>query len=47
MASFAMQKLLSFIKSDLFIFSFISFKRWIQKHIAAIYIKESSPNVYL
>ena len=37
--SFAVQKLLSLISSHLFIFAFISFRRWIQKNIAAIYVK--------
>ena len=46
MVSFAVQKLL--IGSHLFIFVFISFTfgRWIQKNIAAIYVKECSGYVF-
>ena len=38
--SFAMQKLLSLIRSHVFIFVFTSFGRQIQKNIAAVYVKE-------
>ena len=37
----------SLIRSHLFIFAFISFRRWIQKNIAAIYAKEYSACVLL
>ena len=40
--SFAMQKLLSLIRSHVFIFAFTSFGRQSQKNIAAIYVKEGS-----
>ena len=40
MGSFAMQKLLSLIRSHVFIFVFTSFGRQIQKNIAAVYVKE-------
>ena len=42
MISFAVQKLLSLIKSHLFLFLFHYFRRWIQKNAAAIYVKECS-----
>ena len=51
MVSFAVQKLLSFIRSHLFILVFISFalgeesKYW--KNIATIYVKECSAYVFL
>ena len=37
--SFAVQKLLSLIRSHLFIFYFNFSRRWIQKNIAVIYVK--------
>ena len=37
-----MQKLLSLIRSHVFIFAFTSFGRQIQKNVAAIYVKEGS-----
>ena len=40
MVSFAVQKLFSLIRSHLFIFAFVCFRRRIQKNIAAIYVKE-------
>ena len=39
MAPVAMQKILSLIRSHLFIFAFISFRRQIQKNTATIYVK--------
>ena len=48
MVSFAVQKLLSFIRSHLFIFVFISITLGGgSKDIAAIYVKESSACVFL
>ena len=49
MVSFAMQKLLSFIKSHLFIFVFIfiTLGGGSKKDLAAIYVKESSAYVFL
>ena len=47
MISFAVQKLLSLIKSHLFLFLFHYFRRWIQKNAAAIYVKECSAYVFL
>ena len=45
---FAVQKLLSLIRSRLFIFTFISFTLGdIQKNIAMIYVKECSAYVFL
>ena len=46
--SFAMQRLLSLIRSHLFIFAFISFTLWrqIQKNVAVIYVKECSTYVF-
>ena len=41
------QKLLSLIRSHLFIFAFIYFRRQIQKNIAMIYVQECSANVFL
>ena len=49
MVSFAVQKLLSLIRSHLFIFAFVSFALgdgW-QNNIAAIYVKECSACVFL
>ena len=43
--SFALQNILSLIRSHLFIF--ISLMRWIQKYFAVIYIKECSAHVLL
>ena len=40
--SFAVQNLLSLIRSHLFIFAFVSFSRWIGNNIAVIYVKECS-----
>ena len=42
MVSLAVQKLLSLIKSHLFIFVFISvtLKRWVKKDFAVVYVKE-------
>ena len=45
--SFAVQKIVSLIRSHLFIFIFIFFGRWIQKDIAMIYVKEYSSYVFL
>ena len=49
MISFAVQKLLSLIRSHLsiFVFNFYYFRRWIQKYIAAIYVKENSAYIFL
>ena len=48
MVSFAVQKLLSLIGSIcLFLFLFHYSRRWIQKNIAAIYVKECSAYVFL
>ena len=47
MVSFAVQNILSLIRSHLFIFVFISIMRWIQKYFAVIYIKECSAHVFL
>ena len=49
MTFFAAQKLLSLIRSHLFIFAFITFalRRQIQKNIIAIYVKECSGYVLL
>ena len=48
-ASFAVQKLLSLIRSHLFIFVFISIysRRWVKEALAAIYVKECSACVFL
>ena len=37
--SFAVQKLLSFMRSSLFIFVFISIRRWVRENLAAIYVR--------
>ena len=44
MDSFAVQKLLSFLRSHLFIFGFISISlgRWVKKDLAVIYVIECS-----
>ena len=42
MVSFAVQKLLSLVRSHLFIFAFSCFRRWIQNYIATIFVKECS-----
>ena len=49
MASFAAQKLLSLIRLHLFTFCFHFHysRRWIQKDIAAIYVRECSAYVFL
>ena len=49
MVSFAVQKLLSLIRSHLFIFAFVSFALGdgSKKNIAAIYVKECSAYVFL
>ena len=49
MVSFAVQKLLSLIKSHLFIFVFIfiTLRRWIRKDLAVIYVIECSAYVFL
>ena len=47
MVSFAVQNILSLIRSHLFLFVFISIMRWIQKYFAVIYIKECSAHVFL
>ena len=44
---FAVQKVLCLIRFHFFIFAFIYFRRQIQKHIAAIYVKECSAYVFL
>ena len=49
MVSFAVQKLLSFIRSHLFIF-FLNFhfsRRWVKKDLAVIYVIECSACVFL
>ena len=45
--SFAVQKLLSLIRSHLFIFVFIFIRRWVKKDLAVIYVKECSSYVFL
>ena len=45
--SFALQKLLSFIRSHLFIFVFISIRSWVKKDLAVIYVIECSAYVFL
>ena len=45
--SLALQKLLSLSRSHFFTFAFISFKRWIQRNIATIYVKECSAYVFV
>ena len=49
MVSFVVQKLLSLIRSHLFIFAFISFALGdrSKKNIATIYVKECSASVFL
>ena len=49
MVSFAVQKLLSFIRLHLFIFYFISItlERWVKKDLVVIYAKECSAYVFL
>ena len=47
MFSFAMQKLLSLIRSHLFIFVFIYFRRWIKKDFAVIFVRENSCLLFL
>ena len=45
MVSFAVQKLLSLIKSHLSIFVFICYsRRWVKKDLAVVYVKECSPS---
>ena len=48
MVSFAAQKLLSLIRSHLFIFAFfyLCFRRQIKKNIAMIYVKEYSATLF-
>ena len=45
MVSFAVQKLLSLIRSHLFIFVLIFIRRWTPKDFAVIYVKECSASV--
>ena len=46
--SFALQKLLSLIRSYLFIFVFISInRRWVIEDLAVVYVKEYSAYVFL
>ena len=47
MVSFAVQKLLSCIRSHLFISVFILIRRWVKKDLAAINVKECSNYVVL
>ena len=50
MISFVVQKLLSLIRPHLFIIIFFNFhysRRWIQKDLAAIYVKEYSAYIFL
>ena len=48
MVSFALQKLLSLIRSYLFIFVFISInRRWVIEDLALIYVNECSAYVFL
>ena len=48
MVSFAVQKVLSLIRSHLLIFTFKSLLwRWIQKNIAVIYVKNCPAYVFL
>ena len=47
MVSYAVQKLLSLIRSRLFLFLFSWFKGVNQKNITAIYVKECSAYVFL
>ena len=47
MVSFAMQKLLSLIRFCLFVFTFNCWRRWIQKHLVAVYVREFSACVFL
>ena len=49
MVPFTVQKLRSLIRAHLFIFAFyfLCFRRWSQKNIAAIYVKECSASVFL
>jgi len=50
MVSFAVQKLLSLIKSHLLVFFFFNFhysRRWITQNLAVIYVKECSAHVFL
>ena len=47
MVSFAVQKLLSLIRSHLFIFVFISIRRWIKKDLAGIYVTACYSYVFL
>ena len=44
--SFAVKNLFRLIRSNLFIFVLISFRRWIKK-IAIIYVKECSTYIFL
>ena len=43
--SFPVQKLLSFIRSDLFIFVFISINLEVRENLPAIYVKECTAYV--
>ena len=49
MVSFAVQKLLSFIRSHLFVFCFYFHfsRRWVKKDLAVIYVIECSAYVFL
>ena len=47
MVSFAMQKLLSIIRSVCFISVFIFFRRWVKKDFDSIYVKKCSYCVFL
>ena len=45
--SFAVQKLLSLIRPHVFIFVFISIRKWVKEDHAAVYVKECSAYVFL
>ena len=49
MVSFAVQKLLSVIRSHFFVFVFMFYysRKWIRKDLATIYVKECSVYVFL
>ena len=49
MVSFAVQKLLSLIRSQLFVFVFMFYypRKWIREDLATIYVKECSVYVFL
>ena len=47
MVSFAMQKLLSLIRSHLFRFSFHHSGKWVKKDVTVVYVKECFSYVFL